>query len=311
MTNSTFQVILAYKISDNLAFDDNMKITEKYNQIATIIGEEPKRQEAIAESYNLRLYKLEFKNHPPIVAKYGRPKLRNHFELEFRMLKQLNGFNFLTTPNAIYADDELYLMDYVEHTPLGHHQEAESAIAKQIAALHNIKADKFGFEYDTLIGSLLQPNRYNNNWIEFFRDERLLPFADSCYEKKLITTEFRLKIDKLALRLDELLLDNHTPTLIHGDLWFGNILSDGNKLKAIIDPALYYANPEIELAYVTMHNSLGNDFFTEYQQHHKIDNGFFELRKDIYNIYPNLVHILLCGNEYAMPIEAIFKRHGI
>lgn len=288
-----------------------MNISDEYNKLAEIIGEAPLRHEAIAESYNLTLYKIEFKNHTPIVVKFGRPKLRNHLDIEYQMLKQLNGINFLTTPKAIYADDELYLMDYIEHVPLGHHQEAEPTIAKQIAQLHEIKAPKFGFEYDTIIGSLLQPNRFNNNWIEFFRDERLMPFVESCYQQKLVTTEFRSKIDKLADRLNDLLLDNHPPTLIHGDLWFGNILTDGKKLKALIDPALYYANPEIELAYTTMHNSLGNDFFTEYQTHHKIDDGFFELRKDIYNIYPNLVHILLCGSEYAMPIEAVFKRHGI
>ena len=288
-----------------------MNLNDEYNRIETLTGEAPSRQETIAESYNLTLYKLEFKNHAPIVAKYGRPKLRNHLALEYQMLKQLNGYDFLTTPKTIYADDQLYLMDYIEHKPLGHHQAAEPAIAQQIAQLHNIKAEKFGFEYDTIIGSLLQPNRFNKNWIDFFRDERLVPFADSCYEQKLVTTEFRLKIDKLTLRLDELLTNNHPPTLIHGDLWLGNILTDDKTLKALIDPALYYANPEIELAYVTMHNSLGSDFFNEYQNHHKIDDGFFELRKDIYNIYPNLVHILLCGPEYAIPIEAVFKRHGI
>lgn len=288
-----------------------MNIHNEYNKIEEIIGAAPIRHAAIAESYNLTLYKLEFKNHAPVVAKFGRPKLRNHLALEHQMLKHLNGYDFLTTPKAIYADEELYLMDYIEHEALGHHQAAEATIAKQIANLHDIKAKKFGFEYDTLIGSLLQPNRFNQNWIEFFRDERLLPFAEQCYEKKLVTTDFRLKMDKLAARLDELLLNNHPPTLIHGDLWFGNILSDGEKLKALIDPALYYANPEIELAYVTMHNSLGNDFFDEYQQHHKIDDGFFDQRKDIYNIYPNLVHILLCGSEYAIPIEAVFKRHGL
>lgn len=288
-----------------------MNIREEYTKIEQLIGEIPTRHEAIAESYNLTLYRLDFKNRDSLVAKFGRPKLRNHFDVEYQMLNTINRFSFLTTPKAIYTDDELYLMEYIQHVPLGHHQEAEPQIAKQIAALHDIKAPKFGYEYDTLIGPLLQPNRFNKNWIEFFRDERLLPFADSCYEKKLVTTEFRLKIDKLTLRLDEFLLDNHPPTLIHGDLWFGNILSDGEALKGIIDPALYYANPEIELAYVTMHNSLGNDFFAEYQNHHKIDDGFFELRKDIYNIYPHLVHILLCGSEYAMPIEALFKKHGI
>lgn len=288
-----------------------MNLNDEYDKIEELIGEAPSRQETIAESYNLTLYKLKFKNHPPVVAKYGRPKLRNHLALEYQMLKQLNGYDFLTTPKAIYADEQLYLMDYIEHEQLGHHQAAEPAIAQQIAQLHNIKAEKFGFEYDTIIGSLLQPNRFNKNWIDFFRDERLIPFADSCYEQKLVTTEFRLKIDKLSLRLDELLTNNHPPTLIHGDLWLGNILTDDKTLKALIDPALYYANPEIELAYVTMHNSLGNDFFNEYQNHHKIDDGFFELRKDIYNIYPNLVHILLCGTEYAIPIEAVFKRQGI
>ncbi|MCJ8324663.1 MAG: fructosamine kinase family protein [Rhizobiales bacterium] len=288
-----------------------MNMLDELHKVAEIIGEMPVKSEKIAQSYDLSIYKLEFKHRAALVAKHGHPKLRDHFEIEFKMLKQLNEFNFLPTPQAIYVSDALYLMDYIDNVALGHHQEAEAKIARKIAQLHDVKAQKFGFEYDTLIGSLLQPNRFNTNWIEFFRDQRLIYFADLCYQQKLVSSEFRHQIDKISDRLDELLLDNHKPTLIHGDLWYGNILTDGSALNAFIDPALYYANPEIELAYVTMHNSLGDDFFNEYQQHHQIEDGFFDLRKDIYNIYPHLIHILLCGPEYAVPVEAVFKRHGV
>ena len=294
-----------------IVFDVNMNILNEYQKITQIIGEKPIRHQHIAESYNLSIYKLEFKQRTPLIAKLGQPKIREHFNLEHQMLKHLNGLSFLTTPKVYYVDDKLYLMDYIAHIPLGHHQEAEQEIAYQIAQLHQIKAAKFGFEHDSLIGCLMQPNRFSNNWVEFFRDNRLIYFADSCYQQKLITAEFRSRIDKLADKLADLILDNHPPTLIHGDLWYGNILSDGDALKGFIDPALYYANPEIELAYVTMHNSLGDDFFNAYQNQHKIDDGFFELRKDIYNIYPNLVHILLCGTEYTAHIEQTLFRHGV
>ncbi len=287
-----------------------MNILNEYHKLSDIIGETPSSHELIAHSYDLNIYKISFNNHPNIVAKHGTPKLREHFSIENKMLKHLNQLNFLPVPKPIFVDETLYLMEYIDHIPLGHHQSTEPIIAQKIAKLHQIKSEKFGFEYDTIIGPLLQENRFKDNWIEFFRDQRLLNFADQCLAVNRLSTELRLRIEKLAAKLDDLLLNNHQPTLIHGDLWYGNILSEDVNLKAFIDPALYYANPEIELAYVTMHNSLGSDFFTAYQEIIPIDDGFFDLRKDIYNIYPNLVHILLCGSEYTIPIEAVLKRHG-
>src|SRR5204862_404033 len=98
------------------------------------------------------------------------------------------------------------------------------------------------------------------------------------------------------------------PTLIHGDVWSGNILSMNGKIRAFLDPAIYYADPEIELAFIRVLNTFGTDFFTRYNDLNPIKPGFFEERADIYSLYPLLVHARLFGTSYARKAQRILDK---
>jgi fructosamine-3-kinase len=78
-----------------------------------------------------------------------------------------------------------------------------------------------------------------------------------------------------------------------------------------VDPALYYADPEIELAFATLFNTFGEAFFARYNEHRPIQPGFFEARRDLYNLYPLLVHVRLFGCSYLASIEETLKRFGV
>src|SRR5690606_31505376 len=100
------------------------------------------------------------------------------------------------------------------------------------------------------------------------------------------------------------------PALIHGDLWTTNILAQDGRITGFLDPAIYYAHPEIELAFSTLFNTFDAPFFERYRQLRPLEPGFFETRRDIYNLYPLLVHVRLFGGGYVGALERFLRRFG-
>ena len=82
------------------------------------------------------------------------------------------------------------------------------------------------------------------------------------------------------------------------------------RIVGLVDPAIYHANPEIELAFATLFGSLGEPFFRRYNALSPLRPGFFEARRHIYNLYPLLVHARLFGGHYAGAVERTLARIG-
>ena len=119
------------------------------------------------------------------------------------------------------------------------------------------------------------------------------------------------RIERFAETLDDLLIEPEEPSLIHGDMWGGNVLSRAGKIAAFVDPAIYYAHSEIELAFITLFGTFGQSFFDVYKELRPIETDFFEVRRDIYNLYPLLVHVRLFGSGYINQVDSILRRFGI
>ena len=119
-----------------------------------------------------------------------------------------------------------------------------------------------------------------------------------------------VRLETLAARLDEYLEEPSAPSLLHGDAWTGNILSDGDQITAFLDPAIYYGHAEIELAFTTLFGTFSKPFFERYREIRPLVPGFMEVRKDIYNLYPLLVHVRLFGGGYQEQVDHILRRLG-
>ena len=230
-------------------------------------------------------------------------------DIEGRMLRYLHQHTQLTIPQVIHSEKQLLLMTHIPNNGRMSNS-GERETARQIAALHTLTNRQYGLEFDTLIGSLQQPNPLTDSWIKFFREHRILYMADLAHQEGRLPLDTRKNIDELAKRLEEFLHEPTQPSLIHGDLWGGNILARDGQLAGFIDPAIYFADPEIELAFGTLFGTFGPSFFEHYQQIHPIQQGFFEIRRDIYNIYPLLVHVRLFGGGYVHQVNTILKRFG-
>lgn len=232
-------------------------------------------------------------------------KLGPGLALEARMLGDLAAH--APAPHVVHVDDAMLLMRFIPTrgamTPA-----AERHLAQIVADLHDVGAAQYGYGYDTVIGGLPQPNPPSHSWLEFFRDHRLLAMADAAREAGTLPASLRSRIDTLAGRLERWIATAAPPALIHGDLWGGNILVHDGRIAGLIDPALYHADPEIELAFMTLFGTVGQDFFAAYGERHPLRPDFFAVRRDLYNLYPLLVHVRLFGGSYVGDVARIVAR---
>ncbi len=275
--------------------------------IAKIMGLEPVQSWPMGGGCVADVREVVLKNGQAIVAKIG--DVGANLKLEGFMLQYLSNLGGIPVPDVIYADDKLLLMSKTKVSG-GLSGAAQKHAAELLAALHNVTASEFGFDCDTVIGGLHQPNEANKSWISFFRDQRLMNMAQQGLDSGQLPVKLMSRIELLAGKLDNWLDNLASPSLIHGDMWSGNVLCYNGKVSSFIDPAIYYADAEIELAFSTMFNTFGGDFFDRYAEFRKIRPGFFEERVDLYNLYPLLVHVRLFGGSYVRSVEKTLKRFG-
>lgn len=172
--------------------------------------------------------------------------------------------------------------------------------------IHNTQAH-FGLSFHNYIGSLPQNNSLRSAWVDFFILNRILPQSDLALKNGLLSTRHTKALEALFKRLGEI-FPKMAPSLLHGDLWSGNFLIDFKGNPVLIDPAMYYGHPEMELAFTRLFGGFDSKFYDAYISVSPMEPGF-EDRVDIYNLYPLLVHLNLFGLGYLRDIEAILRRY--
>ena len=124
----------------------------------------------------------------------GQPSL----DLEARMLDDLRAEDGLPVPAVLHSDEDLLLLEHVEHDAGGLDEAAERQLGALIGGLHARPRPAFGYAYDTLIGPLPQPNPRAERWVPFFAEHRLLHMADLAHACGELPDELRTRIDRLA-----------------------------------------------------------------------------------------------------------------
>lgn len=282
-----------------------MKHSHLTARIEAITGARPDAVSALSGGCVGEVYRAAMPDGVDIVAKIG-----EGLAIEARMLRYLAEHSTLPVPNVIFSDDDLLLMEAVESDgDLG--ADAQHHGAELLASLHNITTDQgFGFPEPTVIGGLHQPNPWSHNWRTFFAEQRLMYMGGEGVRAGRLPTALMARVERFAGALDRWIEEPSQPSLIHGDMWGGNVLSERGRITGFIDPAVYYADPEIELAFSTLFNTFGDAFFSRYQELRPLRPGFFEERRDIYNLYPLLVHVRLFGGSYVSSAERTLHRFG-
>ena len=202
------------------------------------------------------------------------------------------------------VDGHSYLI--LTHTPLAVHGDWLEA-GRQIAEMHSHTSDKgYGFEHTTFCGDTPQNNNWSNHWAHFFSEQRIAP----------LLTQLEMRGDgirgreRILARCQTRLL-GHQPeaSLLHGDLWSGNIAfrPDVESSRPVVfDPACYYGDAETDLAMTELFGRFPEAFYKGYQSVRSIDDGY-AMRRPVYQLYHVLNHAVLFGNHYMDQAREIIK----
>lgn len=250
---------------------------------------------------------LILQNSGDCFLKWNRTANPDMFAKEVKGLKILsNADTDLLIPDVLdcgETDDGTgyLLMEYItEGNP---HKNSAGLFGSELARLHKHIRSKYGLNHDNYIGRLPQSNSLHDEWTTFFIEERMEPQLKTALESGRLSSNISRAFQAMYRRLPDIFPDEPA-SLLHGDLWGGNYFYNNDGQPAIFDPAVYYGNREIELAFTHLFRGFSPAFYDAYTSIMPLETDF-EQRKDIYNLYPLLVHTNLFGGHYARRVQSI------
>lgn len=228
------------------------------------------------------------------------------FEAEFAGLQALAGTRTVRVPAPVAcgtAGENSFLV--LENIEFGRSNRAsDDLLGRQLALMHRQQQPYFGWHRDNTIGSTPQCNGQNDNWVDFWRGQRLgfqlKLAAGQGYGGVLQANGERLCNGMAALFAGY----SPQPSLLHGDLWAGNAAVDKQGCPVIFDPACYYGDREADLAMTELFGGFGRDFYASYRAAWPLDHGY-GVRKTLYNLYHILNHLNLFGGGYLRQAESM------
>ena len=230
-------------------------------------------------------------------AKINSASFGDMFEAEADALTEMADTHTVRVPLPVcHGNDgeQCYLV--MEHLEM-HGRADMRLLGRQLAAMHRVTANIFGWRRDNTIGSTPQPNQLDEDWFNFWRDQRL-GFQLQLAARNGYGGELQSLGEKL-MEVFPALFENHSPqpSLLHGDLWGGNAAGLDDGTPVIFDPALYYGDREADLAMTHLFGGFNADFYATYREAWPLDDGHAE-RRTFYNLYHIINHLNLFGGGY-------------
>jgi fructosamine-3-kinase len=200
-------------------------------------------------------------------------------------------------PRVLAADDALLVME--ERPRRGVLADAWGDLGRVLATLHASEGERYGWDADYAYGPIALPNAPTDDWPAFWAERRLLAHADR------LPAELARRVAALAAEIPARLPARPRPSLLHGDLWGGNVLVDGDRVSALIDPACYHGHGEVDLAMLTLFDRPDARFYDAYPV-----AADWRERRPIYQLWPAIVHLLLFGDGYRGMVERLLREAG-
>ncbi|MGB4334431.1 MAG: fructosamine kinase family protein [Chromatiaceae bacterium] len=223
---------------------------------------------------------------------------RAMFQAEAAGLEALAAARAIRVPTPLGAgragEEAFLVLEYLAFGPPRREGGAEAGW--RLAHLHRQSQARFGWDRDNFIGSTPQANGEERDWATFWQARRLGPQLDLA-----LAQGFGGRLQDRGRRLWEAcpaLIDHGPrPSLLHGDLWSGNLAFDAEGQPVLFDPAVYYGDREADLAMTELFGGFGADFQAAYREAWPLDPGY-KIRRDLYNLYHILNHLNLFGAGY-------------
>jgi fructosamine-3-kinase len=194
------------------------------------------------------------------------------------------------TPGYAYLALEYLDLDRLD-------RQSAVALGHALAAMHRASGEGFGWERDNFIGATPQVNTGHASWSHFFAERRLRPQL-ALAAKRGMEGSLLVLGERLADRLGGFFVGYRPqPSLLHGDLWSGNVAALGDGTPVLYDPAVYRGDREADIAMAELFGGFPESFYAAYREAWPLDSGY-EARKTLYNLYHVLNHFNLFGASY-------------
>jgi fructosamine-3-kinase len=183
----------------------------------------------------------------------------------------------------------------------------DEALGRGLAHLHRRSAPRFGFETRTYCGTTPQDNAWSESWPAFYAERRIEPLLRAVENRRGLGSEERRTYQRVLERLPDRLGHGSGPSLVHGDLWAGNVLATARG-PALVDPACAYADRELEFGISTLFGGVSARALAAYEEVRPLDPGWRE-RNGLYQLYHLLNHALLFGGHYGSAARDTARRY--
>jgi len=264
----------------------------------------------LSDSFGINCLKIETEDKERYIVKYYYKKEGrfNAIKSEADNILFLKSHKFNFFPKIINNNNKFLIMSFIDNNndlPIKTNDDLLGAII----SLHSKRSNNYGFNFDTQIGGLKQSNSNSNNWVEFYRDKRLFYIFDLINKNQPMDKAINTKIELLLKKIDNFIPNKPKPSLLHGDLWEGNILFKNKKFSGFIDPGSFYGHNELEVSYLRWFNPkfIDRNFLDKYNDHISIDKYYVNY-EPIYQLYYSLLNVYLWDRSYIENVRGLLDK---
>lgn len=246
----------------------------------------------------------------PLFVKHGDAASLDMFQAEADGLAELSRARAVRVPEVLAISEQegvaFLALEWIDMRDAV--DSSETKLGELLAAQHRVTQERFGWHRDNTIGSTPQPNRLTDDWVEFLREQRLLPQL-ALASRNGASADLIDSGHRLCERLEDFFAGYHPPpSLLHGDLWGGNWGVAAGGQPVLFDPAVYFGDREADLAMTRLFGGFGASFYAAYQAAWPLAAGGVAARITLYNLYHVLNHFNLFGGGYSRQALAMIQR---
>lgn len=258
----------------------------------------------ISSAYLLKTQSQKF-----LLKVNSKSSAKTMFDAEQQGLRAIESTKTIAVPHVHLVDEldgkAFLLMDFVESRRPN--AKDYTHFGRDLANMHLVSNDQFGFSSDNFIGSLSQSNAFHTDWAEFYWNERILPQLEIA-KKNTALDDAKIPSKESALKIFRQVFGEVKPSLLHGDLWGGNYLISTDGTPFLIDPAVYYGHSMVDVAMSRLFGGFDAEFYDAY---HEIipKQTYYQEQIKLYQLYYLLVHLNLFGRSYRSSVVDILERY--
>ncbi|MGI3170662.1 fructosamine kinase family protein [Pseudooceanicola sp. C21-150M6] len=219
-------------------------------------------------------------------------------EIEARMLRTLAQAG-IPVPEVLAVQGKGLVLEFL---PDSHASDQHWSLAGQtLRRLHDVRGSAYGWEEDYWLGKVLVAGGFYAGWVDYWYETRLAAKLSA------LPRDIAARIEALQPKLPGLIPDTPPASLLHGDLWQGNLIFGPERTVHFIDPACAYGHGEVDLAMLHLFGRAGQAFDEGYGP---LEPGWQD-RRPVYQLWPALVHLRLFGASYRAMVERLLDSLGV